>query len=107
MARNQLFLLARHYPAPLLRRWFWAMAAAQILWGGLALRHGAAVGWLRGVFQGLRGFSAARASFTQFDAAVLDNLLRSNERLIRDIQTSTGFDSYWKLYFLLTGGGAK
>ena len=30
-----------------------------------------------------------------------------NERLIRDLQTSTGFDSYWKVYFLLTGGGAK
>jgi len=107
MARNQLFLLARHYPSPLLRRWFWAMAMAQILWGGLALRHGAALGWLRGVFQGLRGFSAARVSFAQFDAGALQNLLRSNERIIRDIQTSTGFDWYWKLYFLLTGGGAK
>jgi len=107
IARNQIFLLARHYPAPLLRRWFWAMAAAQILWGGLALRHGAAGGWLHGVFQGLRGFSAARASYAQFDAGALHKLLRSNERIIRDIQTSTGFDWYWKLYFLLTGGGAK
>jgi hypothetical protein len=83
------------------------MVTAQILWGALALRHGAAMGWLRGVFQGLRGFRAARASCTQFDAGVLDNLLRSNERIIRDIQTSTGFDWYWKLYFLLTGGGAN
>jgi hypothetical protein len=106
IARNQLYLVARHYPAPLLRRGFWAMVTAQILWGALALRHGAAMGWLRGVFQGLRGFRAARASCTQFDAGVLDNLLRSNERIIRDIQTSTGFDRYWKLYFL-TGGGAN
>jgi GT2 family glycosyltransferase len=107
MARNQLFLVARHYPGRLLRRWFWAMAVAQILWGGLALRHGAAIGWLRGVLQGLRHFYAARKSCTPFDPRVLDALLRSNERLIRDLQTSTGFDSYWKLYFLLTGGGAK
>jgi len=107
MARNQLFLVARHYPGRLLRRWFWAMAVAQILWGGLALRHGAVIGWLRGVLQGLRNFGSARKSCTPFDAKVLDSLLRSNERLIRDLQTSTGFDSYWRLYFLLTGGGAK
>ena len=107
MARNQLFLVARHYPARLLRRWFWAVAVAQILWGGLALRHGAALAWLRGVLQGLRHFCAARKSFTPADAKLLEPLLRSNERLIRDLQTSTGFDSYWKLYFLLTGGGAK
>jgi GT2 family glycosyltransferase len=107
MARNQLFLVARHYPGPLLRRWLWAMVVAQMLWGGLALRHGALLGWLRGIFQGLRQFSAARAASTQLDPKVLDDLVRSNERLIRDLQISTGFDSYWKLYFLLTGGGAK
>jgi GT2 family glycosyltransferase len=107
MARNQIFLVARHYPARLLWRWSWAIIVAQVLWGALALRHGAAGGWLRGVFQGLRFFGAVRKSCTPFDAEVLDALLRSNERLIRDLQTSTGFDSYWKLYFLLTGGGAK
>jgi GT2 family glycosyltransferase len=107
MARNQLFLVARHYPAPLLRRWFWAVATAQILWGGLALRHWALLAWLRGVFQGLREFRVARRSHMQFDVETLEALLRANERLIRDLQTSTGFDWYWKLYFLLTGGGAK
>jgi GT2 family glycosyltransferase len=107
MARNQLFLVARHYPRRLLFRWLWAIAVAQVLWGGLAFRHGAALGWMRGVAQGLRHFSAVRASSAHFDPGLLDTLLRSNERLIRDLQTSTGFDSYWKLYFLLTGGGAK
>jgi len=107
IARNQLFLVARHYPGRLLRRWIGALVVAQILWGGLALRHGAAFGWLRGVLQGLRHFGAARKSCAPFDADALDRLLRSNERLIRDLQTSTGFDSYWRLYFLLTGGGAK
>jgi hypothetical protein len=107
IARNQLFLVARHYPRRLLWRWFGALVVAQTLWGGLAVAHGAALGWLRGVFQGLRHFRAARKSCRPFDAAALDTLLRANERLIRDLQTSTGFDSYWKLYFLLTGGGAK
>jgi hypothetical protein len=62
---------------------------------------------MRGVVQGLRHFSTARASAEVFDAELLDNLLRSNEHLIRDLQASTGFDSYWKLYFLFTGGGTK
>ena len=29
-----------------------------------------------------------------------------SERIIREFQASTGFDAYWRLYFLLTGGGA-
>jgi GT2 family glycosyltransferase len=107
MARNQIFLVARHYPARLLLRWFWAIVVAQLLWGGLALRHGAAFGWLRGVVQGLWHWKAARASSVPFDSVLLEQLLHSNERLIRDLETSTGFDSYWKWYFLLTGGGAK
>jgi GT2 family glycosyltransferase len=107
IARNQLFLVARHYPGRLLRRWFWAIAVAQILWGGLALRHGTGLAWLTGVFQGLRYFGAMRKSCTPFEDKVLATLLKSNERLIREVQTSTGFDSYWKMYFLLTGGGAK
>jgi GT2 family glycosyltransferase len=107
MARNQVFLVARHYPRRLAWRWFWAILIAQLLWGGLALRHGAAFAWLRGVAQGLYGFGAARESCAPFQPEVLEQLLDSNERLIRDLQTSTGFDSYWKWYFLLTGGGAK
>jgi len=107
MARNQIFLVARHYPGRLLRRWFWALVVAQFLWGGLALRHGAAFAWLRGVVQGLRRYKAARASGSPFDPELLEQLLGANERLIRDLQTSTGFDVYWKWYFLLTGGGAK
>ena len=107
ISRNQLLLVARHYPATLLRRWFWSVATAQILWGGLALRRGTLLPWLRGVFQGLRQFRIARRECAQFDPQALKTFLGDNERLIRDIQTSTGFDWYWKLYFLLTGGGAK
>jgi len=107
IARNQLFLVARHYPGRLLRRWFWAIAVAQILWGGLALRHGAALAWFRGLFQGLRHFGGMRRSCPPFEGKALETFVQSNERLIRDVQTSTGFDCYWKMYFLLTGGGAK
>jgi GT2 family glycosyltransferase len=105
MARNQLLLLARHYPRRLLLGWFWPIFVAQFLWGAVAVRHGAGFAWLRGEWQGLRGFFAARGQ--TLDATVLESVLRTNERLIRSIQVSTGFDIFWKLYFLLTRGGAK
>ena len=103
IARNQLFLLARHYSRPL----SWPVLVAHFLWGGVALRHGAGLAWLRGKWQGLRGFSVARSHSIPFEPKVLEGLLRDNEQIIRDVQASTGFDFYWRLYFLLTGGGAK
>jgi GT2 family glycosyltransferase len=104
-ARNQVLLLARHYPRRLLVRWSWPIFVAQFLWGAVAIRHGAGFAWLRGKWQGLRGFFAARGQ--ALDAQVLESVLSTNERLIRSIQVFTGFDIFWKLYFLLTRGGAK
>jgi len=105
IARNQLLLLARHYPRRLLVGWFWPILVAQLLWGAVAIRHGAGFAWLRGEWQGLRGFLATRGQ--TLDANVLRSVLGANEDLIRSVQASTGFDVYWKVYFLLTRGGAK
>jgi GT2 family glycosyltransferase len=105
MARNQLSLLARHYPRRLLVGWSWPILVAQLLWGAVALRHGAGLAWLRGEWQGLRGFFATRGQ--TLDAKVLSSVLGTNEDLIRSVQASTGFDIYWRVYFLLTRGGAK
>jgi hypothetical protein len=105
MARNQISLLARHYPRRLLVGWFWPILVAQFLWGAVALRHGTGFAWLRGEWQGFRRFFAARGQ--TLDAKVLDRVLSANERLIRSLQVSTGADLYWRLYFLMTRGGAK
>jgi GT2 family glycosyltransferase len=105
MARNQLWLLARHYPRRLLVGWSWPILVAQLLWGAVAFRHGAGLAWLRGEWQGLRGFFATRGQ--TLDAKLLSSVLRTNEDLIRSVQASTGFDIYWRVYFLLTRGGAK
>jgi len=95
MARNQLLLAARHCSA---RHW-WPVLVAQLLWGGVALRHGRGLAWARGKFQGLRVFSSARKT-RQKDLEVLERVLRADERIIR----AAARDPYWKLYFLLTGG---
>jgi hypothetical protein len=96
MARNQVLLAARHCSA----RHLWPVLAAQLLWGGVAIRHGRGLAWARGKFQGLRLFSAARLPNRQRDPEVLDRVLRSNEQFIR----AASRDRYWKLYLLLTGG---
>jgi hypothetical protein len=50
----------------------------------------------------MRRFSAMRRSCTPIDAKVLTELLRSGERTIHEVQASTVYDAYWRLYFLLT-----
>ena len=104
IARNQLLLVARHYPGRLLLRYGWPIAVAQLLWGAVALRHGAGLAWMRGKWEGLRRFSGARSD-SSFINSELPGHLRANEEIIRGIQKASGFDWYWRLYFLLTGGG--
>jgi GT2 family glycosyltransferase len=107
IARNQVFLLARHYPLRLLLKWAWPILVGQLLWGGLALRHGAAFGWLKGKWQGLRGFATVRRDAPPCGQKVLEPLLAAHERAMRDAQSGNGCDLYWRMYFLLTWGGAK
>ena len=60
LARNQVFLVAKHYSSRLLWRYAWSIAVAQGLWGLVALRHGAGWAWLRGKMEGLRRFGEFR-----------------------------------------------
>jgi GT2 family glycosyltransferase len=106
IARNQLFLLARYYPGSILVRWIWPVLVAQCLWGAVAVRHSAGFAWASGVAQGVRGFSDIRRTGATIETKVLSDLLRTGERTIREIQSSTGYDTYWRIYFLLTAGGS-
>jgi GT2 family glycosyltransferase len=103
IARNQLFLLARHYPRTALLRFFWPILVAQALWGAVALRHGTGIAWLRGKLQGLAEFQAHRGRPETFDSGLLEHLVQS-ERAMRKFQQEGKADSYWSLYFLLTRG---
>ena len=76
ISRNQVFLLARHYPRHLLWKWAWPILVGQLLWGGVALRHGAALEWLKGKWQGLRGFSGVRRGAAPAGLDVLEPLAR-------------------------------
>jgi len=107
ISRNQLLLLARHYPRSLILRSFWHILVAQLLWGAVALRHRAGWPWLYGKIQGITRFAQARRNCPRIDQAFLAKWLGESERQVLEIQQACGFDSYWKLYFLLTRGGTK
>ena len=95
ISRNQCYLLALYYPSP----YTWPIFIAQTLWGALAVRHGAGVAWLHGKLQGIRAYTQVHARCRPLP----ESFFQTGERLIHDVQTATGFDLYWRLYFLLAG----
>jgi GT2 family glycosyltransferase len=94
ISRNQLLLVSRHYDRKLFRECFWAILAGQLLWGLVAMRHGAGFAWLRGKLDGLRDFRLAGHPNTR-----VAEFLATSEAEIR--RRATG--SYWRWYFRLTG----
>ena len=100
ISRNQLLLVAKHYPTALLFRYAWCILVAQGLWGFLATRNGTGWAFVQGKLQGVRMFGSMRAC-----TAGLREILERSERDILQVQQRTGFDLYWRLYFLLTARG--
>lgn len=98
IARNQLFLMAKHYPRNWILRYGWPAFVAQALWGLIALRHGRLLAYLAGKREGIRRFAELRGS----PSADLPGLLERSETQIRELQKRSGFDLYWRLYFSLT-----
>lgn len=98
IARNQVLLVAKHYPSNWLGHCGWPVLIAQALWGLVALKHGTGFAYLRGKIEGLRAFRKMRHIGPQSVLTILDE----SEREILELQRATGFDPYWKAYFALT-----
>lgn len=99
IARNQVFLIAKHYPRALVRAWWWPILVGHALWGLLALRHGAGFSWLRGKWEGLRQFG--ELPYTTVPG--LEAILEKQEAIIYKMQKRMGMDMFWRVYFGLTG----
>jgi len=104
ISRNQLLLVAKHYPPDWVKRYGWPVFVAQLLWGFVALRHGAFLAYVAGKIEGLSAFRAARGEASaEFPAIIhLSAILEKSEQEIRDLQSLTGFDLFWRLYFAVT-----
>jgi GT2 family glycosyltransferase len=101
MARNQVLLVAKHFPKGWFLRFGWPVLVAQGLWGLVAVRHGAGWPYLRGKWEGLRRFGSVRADSWIADGDA-GRILEESEQELRSLQRSTGPDLYWRLYFGLT-----
>ena len=93
ISRNPLLLVSRHYDSALLRSCFWAILAGQLLWGVVALHHGAALAWLAGKWDGLRIFRLRGTHST-----ALRDFLAASESEIQ----ARADETYWRWYFRLT-----
>ena len=100
LARNQLLLVAKHYPPNWLLRYGWPVLVGQLLWGIVALRHGAGWAWLRGKIEALRLFGVIRGKAPRTPKVAA--ILAASEGQLHRIQQQTGPDWYWRLYFALT-----
>lgn len=93
LARNQILLARKHFQgmsrAPIV--------VGQLLWGLIALKHGCSSAYWEGRREGGRlQLAAGVAATPQFRKSI-----RESEQEIREVQSATGFDWYWRIYFWL------
>jgi GT2 family glycosyltransferase len=103
-ARNQVLLIAKHYPARYLFRYGWSIFLGQMLWGGVAAKHGRGFAYLAGKLQGLMLFRQVRREVARNGGwpRGLSKVIEQSESEIYHLQRTAGFDPYWRLYFALT-----
>lgn len=102
-ARNQVFLIARHYPDDWPFRFGRAVLAAQMLGALVAARHGAGWAFLRGQCEGIRRWEELRAGRPGAAGCDIGPVLEESEQEIRHLVGRHGAGPYWKLYFALAG----
>ncbi len=98
-ARNQVLLLAKHYPAATLRRFAWPIFVGQMLSLATTAKHGHFLAGLRGKTEALYRWHDFRSDLQ--DASRIEAAISESESEIRELQKKLGFDIYWRLYFSL------
>ena len=112
-ARNQLLLVARHYPSTLIRKWWWKILVGNTLYLVLALRRGCLLAALRGKVDALRSWRSLRRSSPAGRSIAdaqksqrLRSILESSELQIATLhrnQRNTATSRFWDWYFFLAG----
>ena len=102
-SRNQVLLVARHYPRDWFRAFGRAVIAGQLLWGALALRHGVAGAWVLGKMDAFRCWRHVRKMCPPQEEDQLAANFAAWERAILDWQGIPPRDAFWRWYFRLAG----
>jgi GT2 family glycosyltransferase len=100
--RNQLLILAKHYPAATLRRFAWPIFIGQILALMAAAKQGHPFAALKGKCEALwrwRTFREPRDG--PIGCSPIEAAMLRSEVEIYDLQRKIGYDIYWRLYFSL------
>lgn len=105
IARNQLLLVALHWPKNWVAHYGWPVLTGQLLWGLLACRRGTGVAWLKGKWAGMKMFGAVRSRRVPVDPAVFDRILAESESRLRLLQSAMGRERFWSAYFLCVPEG--
>lgn len=112
ISRNQLLLVASHYPDSLLRTWWWPVLIGNLFYVILSLRHGQTLAAVRGKIAALRRWGSLRRERNRhldpLETAVSnDQLSRLRQTILRSEQTwlamarNSDPGTFWKLYFQL------
>jgi hypothetical protein len=104
LSRNQVLLIAKHFPEGWANRFGFPILVGHLLWALLAIRHGRFIPWLKGKCAALAAWGEWRRNAAATPADKLEIMLREDERLIRDLQSSGPADRFWALYFRCLGG---
>lgn len=103
LSRNQILLIAKHFPEGWTSRFGAPVVVGQLLWALMAIRHGRLVSWLRGKREAFTHWGDWRRHAEAAPATVLEKILREDEELIRKLQSEGRPDRFWSLYFRLLG----
>ena len=100
--RNQVLILAKHYPPETLRRFFWPILVGQALSLLAATRQGHPLAALQGKWQAMRQWTTFRTALPLTHH--IEAVMAESEGEILSLQRQLGFDTYWRLYFSLVSG---
>jgi GT2 family glycosyltransferase len=99
LTRNQILLLAKHYPGALAARFWRAILAAQVLWGAAAVRRGRTVAYTKGFIAALRAAPTLRRDCARTrNGNKLAKILSQSETELVRAQRALGWDRYWRWY---------
>src|SRR5262249_29554556 len=100
LTRNQILLLAKHYPGRLWGEFGRVILVSQVLWAAMALRHGRPLAYTRGLVAGLAGARSVRLSTSSCrdSGNRLAAVLLQSQAELYEIQRAAGWDPYWRWY---------
>lgn len=94
ISRNQLLLIAKHYPARLLWRYSCIILWGQLLWGLSAARRGRGRAWRQGKWAGLRALLTRHADGDES----IDEIVSASERELLQLQRRHANERLWRMY---------